>query len=188
MVLTAADALPEASTEVAENIEPPADDTVEVKFNKQTHRLSHEDAVRYAQMGMKYDAVMPLLNTLKQVAADEGKTLNEWVDAVHTRPQATAEDPLVQRLAEEYTALCREVPTVGAFDTLPAEVVESAVREGVSLFDAYLRFEHRERCRIEAARAATAAARESATGSLAGEVPQAVTGAESAMLRGIWGR
>ncbi len=189
LAVATADTQPQVLTEAVESIAAPNEgDTLEVKFNKQTHRLSREDAVRYAQMGMKYDAVMPLLNTLKEVAAAEGKTLNEWVGAAKSHKPQSPDEALVARLAQEYTALCREVPTVGAFDTLPDDVVRTAVCEGVSLYDAYLRFEHRERCRIEAERASAAAARDAATGSMAGEALRAVSSAENAMLRGIWGR
>lgn len=189
LAITTADTQPQVPTEAVEQIAAPDEgDTFEVKFNKQTHRLTREDAVRYAQLGMKYDTVMPLLNTLKEVAAAEGKTLHEWVGAVQSHKPASPNEALVARLAQEYTALCREVPTVGAFDTLPDDVVRTAVCEGVSLYDAYLRYEHRERRRIEAERASAAAASAAATGSLAGEAPRAVSGAESAMLRGIWGR
>ena len=73
-VTTAPDTQPDVSTEAAEDTAAPvADEGLEVKFNKQTHRLSREDAVRYAQMGMKYDSVEPLFKTLKALAAAEDR-------------------------------------------------------------------------------------------------------------------
>lgn len=188
-VTTAPDTQPDVSTEAAaDTAAPAADEGLEVKFNKQTHRLSREDAVRYAQMGMKYDSVEPLFKTLKALAAAEGKPLNEWVEGLKSRPAPTADEALTQRLADEYEALCREVPIVGAFAALPEAVLHTAVADGVPLLDAYLRWEYRERCRTEAEHAAARTAAAATTGSLAGEAVSTATASESAMLRGIWGR
>lgn len=191
---TAADTQPEVSTVAAEDI-PAADeaatateDGISVKFNKQTHTLSREEAIRYAQMGMKYDTVEPLLGTLKEVAAREGKTLAEWVGTLGERPTPDPNEALAARLAEEYDVLRREVPSVGEFSALPDEVVRQAAEEGIPLMDAYLRWEHRERCRIEAERAAQSKAAASATGALSPGAAAYASPTEAAMLRGIWGR
>lgn len=177
-------------------------DSLAVKFNKQTVTLSREDATRYAQKGMKYDSVEPLLATLKGVAAREGKSLAAWVEGVaeadavsqagtESRPHEPVSgdegDALAARLAEDYLILRREVPEVGGFDTLPPDALREAAESGISLLDAYLRHEHRERCRVAAEQAAQAAAAGRSIGSqAAGAAPEAST-AERAMLRGVWG-
>ena len=188
---------------------PSAPDFLEVKFNKQAVTLSREDATRYAQKGMKYDTVEPLLVTLREAAAREGKTLAAWVEGVaatarDTTPtptddpthgveepqQGTTEnggDALAARLAEDYLILRREVPEVGGFDTLPPETLREAAESGISLLDAYLRHEHRERCRIAAAQAAQHAAAAAAVGSQADAAIPELSSAERAMLRGVWG-
>jgi hypothetical protein len=184
----AADTLPEVSTEpTATDAAPEASDTLSVKFNKQVHTLSREDATRYAQKGMKSDTVEPLLTTLKQVATREGKTLAQWVDTLGDRQAPTPEEALTQRLAAEYTALRAFVPDVGEFGTLPPEAVRQAVGEGIPLLDAYLRYAHRERCRIETERAAQAAAAAAATGTQSAGGGAEVSSVEAAMLRGVWG-
>ncbi len=194
MLNTAADTQPEASTEAAEDI-PAAEeaarapeDGLSVKFNKQTHTLSREQAIRYAQMGMKYDTVEPLLGTLKEVAAREGKTLAEWVATLGERPSPDPNEALAARLAEEYDALRREVPTVGEFSALPDGAVRLAAEERIPLLDAYLRWEHRERCRIEAERTAQRTAAAAATGALSPGTAAYASPTEAAMMRGIWGR
>ena len=180
-----------------------------VKYNKEHVTLSREDAIRYAQMGMKYDTVRPMLDTLHAVAAREGKTLTAYVEglAEGATPSVTAcavppppkeeaipsvacgddSTAIADRLAEDYLTLCREIPTVGAFDALPPAVLSEAAESGISLLDAYLRYEHRERARIAADTAAAAAAAEHSLGSQAAGASPDITAAERAMLRGVWG-
>ena len=185
------------------------DGTLSVKFNKQTVALSREDATRYAQKGMKYDTVEPLLTKLREVAAREGKTLAAWVEGMagadggdtavsdlptDDTPDITqnqdahgASDALAARLAEDYLLLRREVPEVGGFDTLPPDALREAVESGISLLDAYLRHEHREQCRVRAEQAAHSAAAEHSVGSLAAAAVPEPSSTERAMLRGVWG-
>ena len=55
---------------------------ITAKFNKKAVPLSREDAISFAQKGMKYDSLAPMLDSLKYVAAAEGKTLAEFVQAI----------------------------------------------------------------------------------------------------------
>lgn len=75
------------------------DDTpvLTVKYNKQMRSLSHNDAVAYAQKGMRYDSLMPMLESLKYVAAAEGKTLAEFVQAIRDHHDESALSALVDR-------------------------------------------------------------------------------------------
>lgn len=50
-----------------------------IKFNKKNIELSHEDAVSFAQKGMKYDQISGDLQKLKDHAARSGKSLSEFV-------------------------------------------------------------------------------------------------------------
>ena len=90
----------EVSAEVAEDTTPATTDdattdgeattqtdapVLTVKYNKQMHSLSHNDATAYVQKGMKYDSVVPMLESLKYVAAAEGKTLAEFVEAIRDK-------------------------------------------------------------------------------------------------------
>ncbi len=185
MVTTAVDTQPDVSTVTAEDTH---SEGLEVKYNKQHHTLSREEATHYAQMGMKYESVEPLLSTLKTVAEREGKTLKDWVHGVSERPSDAAEtDALTQRMAEEYAVLKREVPDVAEFPALPPDAVRMAAEEGIPLLDAYLRFEHRERRRIAAEREAQAAAAAAGVGTQADGAAPALSAVETAMMKGIWG-
>lgn len=234
------DALPEASDTTAvtptaspdDAALPPSagdGDALTVKFNKQTVTLSRDDATRYAQKGMKYDTVEPLLTKLREIAAREGKTLAAWVEGIGARdgsavseetalppgdgfsaePEAppprdtrsrgqdeapdaasspgNASDCLAARLAEDYRLLCRTVPEVGGFDTLPPDVLREAAEHGISLLDAYLRHDYRERQRVAAEQAAQSAAAACSIGSQSAGAAAELSSAERAMMRGVWG-
>lgn len=64
------------------------------------------------------------------------------------------EEALLARLAAEFEALREQNPAVRDPDELPAAVLQTAVEEGIPLFDAYLRYEWGERRRAEAERLA----------------------------------
>ncbi len=164
-------------------------DTLEVKFNKQQVTLSRDDAIRYAQKGMKYDNVLPLLDTLRDVAMRRGVSLADLVESLggEETPAQTPTPTLTDRLAEEYLILCREVPDVGAFDALPPEALREAAEDGISLLDAYLRHRHREACRVANEQAAAAAAAKAALGTQA-SATEHTSPVVAAMMRGLWGR
>lgn len=196
---------------------PPTEPALTVKFNKQQVTLSHEDATRYAQKGMKYEAVEPLFATLRTLAEQHGTSVAAYVEGLASPPApavsapapavstpapaagatpslagdgVTAPDAMEQtadRLAEEYLVLRREVPSVGGFDTLPPDVLREAAESGISLFDAYLRHQHREQCRITAARESAAAAAAHSLGSQAAGGAPDQSSTLRAMLKGVWG-
>lgn len=90
--------------EQTEDATPPEEAALHVKFNKQIHSLSRDDAVSYAQKGMKYDTISPLLDTLKRVAAAEGKTLAELVEAISQQNEETMFQRLMDRCGDEEIA------------------------------------------------------------------------------------
>lgn len=68
-----------------------------VKFNKQIKHLSTQDAIAYAQKGMNYDRLQPVLDSLKYVAAAEGKTLVEFAEAIRKQHEDNCYSALVDR-------------------------------------------------------------------------------------------
>lgn len=86
----------QATEEVATSPEGDAP-VIAVKYNKQIHSLSHNDAATYVQKGMKYDSVSPMLESLKYVAAAEGKTLAEFVQAIRDHHEESALAALIDR-------------------------------------------------------------------------------------------
>lgn len=61
---------PQAETELteAEEEKAPAEQGIRVRFNHQDRELTQEEAVTYAQKGMKYDNIAPMLDNLSYLA------------------------------------------------------------------------------------------------------------------------
>lgn len=93
---------------------------------------------------------------------------------------------LTARLADDFLELKAEFPAIREFGDLPRAVVETAVNRNISLFDAYLRFQHSEKRRAAEAEAAREAASKASAGSLAAGTEEDTDPAVDAMLAGIW--
>ena len=223
---------PDTEDFLAEAPAAPTDDEqlITVKYNKQFRPLSREEAVNYAQKGMKYDTVAPLLDSLKYVAASEGRTLTELVGDIrkqhdealfdsllercgdediarelleverdkHRAAYETAlkrerdeekatEEAVTARLADEFSVLRGEFPQYAEFSKVPVSVVREAVEKGITLLDAQLRYEHRERAKAERARAAQTTAAKQSTGSQMSAGGNVMSSVEAAMMKGLWG-
>ncbi len=158
-----------------------------VKFNKQDYHLSLEEATVYAQKGMKFDTVEPMLDKLKTVAQAHGLGVRELVEVLCDGAADTPAVSAEQRLAEEFGQLREECPAVTEFAALPEAVVREALDTGLTLLDAYLRYEHRERRRIEAAADAAKRAGEASVGTQHSALQAAPDPAVAAMLAGVRG-
>lgn len=76
-------------------------------------------------------------------------------------------DKLQDTLAQGYIELSKEIPDkFPSFKDVPRPVVDMAVKKGISLLDAYLRFEHSENQKRESAKAKQAAAAGSSAGTM----------------------
>lgn len=77
------------------------------------------------------------------------------------------QDKLQDTLAQGYIELAKEIPDkFPSFKDVPRPVVDMAVKKGISLLDAYLRFEHSENQKRESAKAKQAAAAGSSAGTM----------------------
>lgn len=156
-----------------------------VKFNKQDYQLTLEEATAYAQKGMKFDTVEPMLDKLKTLAQQHGLGVRELVDTLCGEDVPAISDE--QRLADDFCRLREECPDVTAFEAIPDSVIRTALDEGIPLLDAYLRHEHRERVRVEAATDAARKASASSAGAQRSELTPAPDPAVQAMLQGVRG-
>ena len=222
----------ENTDESIENTAPPAEEETffAVKHNKQVHSLSRDDAMAYAQKGMKYDELQPVLETLKYVATSEGKTLAEFVEAIRKQnednlftrlmdrcgdeeiakellevekskhkaayetllqnernEQDETEEALAKRLADEFDSLRKEFPQYSEFAKVPKAVVRESYEKGISLLDAQLRYEHRQRVKVEKEKATQLAAAKASTGSQQATGAEQLSSVEAAMMKGLWG-
>lgn len=176
---TPRDSLPEPESGLQE-LSP----SVSVKFNKQQYRLSLEDAATYAQKGMKYDTVLPLLDKLGDLARQQGHSLPELVDALC---EQSPSGDVTERLATEFEMLRQECEELTSFSEVPRAAVELALAEGIPLLDAYLRYCHGEQRRIQAATQAAKQASEASAGTQRGDAGAMPDAAMEAMLRGVRG-
>ena len=155
-----------------------------VVFNKQDYHLTREEATTYAQKGMKFDTIEPMLQKLKTMASEHGMGVRELVDVLcDTAAQPTVE----QRLAEEFCDLRSECPAVTTFDEIPETVIRLAIDQNLPLLDAYLRFQNREQQRKEAVDAATRRAEDTAVGTQHSAPFSTPDPAVEAMLAGVRG-
>ncbi len=156
-----------------------------VKFNKQDYQLTLEEATAYAQKGMKFDTVEPMLDKLKTLAQQHGLGVRELVDTLCGEDVPTVSDE--ERLADDFCRLREECPDVLAFDALPESVIRTALDEGIPLLYAYLRHEYRERVRVEAATDAARKAGAASAGAQRTELTPTPDPAVEAMLQGVRG-
>ena len=155
-----------------------------VKFNKQDYQLNLEEATAYAQKGMKFDTIEPMLEKLKTLAQSHGLGVRELVDTLCEGTESVSNE---ERLAEEFCRLREECPDITAFDAVPESVVKTALDEGISLLDAYLRYEHRERARVQQAAESARKAGTASAGAQRSELAPTPDPAVEAMLLGVRG-
>lgn len=182
--------------------------TLTVKYNHVSRALDAEEAARYAQMGMKYEAMLPTLDRLTAVAASRHQTLDQYLTAAltddrHARlerytaelgdPDAAARRVAEETLAAEDARLAAELQelqaagvSIATMGEVPAAVREDARQNGRPLLDAYLRYEWREREAAARAAADEAAAAAAAVGSQSAPPPgDSIDALTHAMVRGL---
>ena len=76
---------------------PPAQGALVVKFNKQLRTLSPEEAKAFAQKGMKYDRVAPMLSQLSYLGSRQGKTAAELVASLLEADEAALREALAEQ-------------------------------------------------------------------------------------------
>ena len=93
---------------------------------------------------------------------------------------------LNKRLAEEFLAMQKEFG-IDKFDQLPAEVINSAVKNNIPLSDAYLRYQYTQHKQAQAAAESQKAAKQATPGSLqSGGDPPQQDATVAAMLQGVF--
>ena len=193
---------------------------VPVRFNHQSRELVGDEAIAYAQKGLKWEAFREDYDRLRFLAEGAGKSVSELIDgfmktdeerelsealaccndeetarqltalrrgqrmarfedsaARETEEEQTEKERTNSRLAADYCALKTAVPEAPSFEQLPKEVICTAVEQGISLFDAYLRYEYEQYRLTQAAALTRRQSAQSSTGSLAGQAGE--TGRES---------
>lgn len=188
-----------------------------VRYNHKDRELSREEAVDFAQKGMKLDSLSPMLDDLSYLAAIKGKTPQELIKeyiqteedlhkseiidnigsdkkeivdvlmekyrtenrskfekAKNERKQAEeaeekkAIETLESRIADEFVELKTYVPSIQSLSDVPKDVLKEA-EKGKNLCDAYLRYQQKEKERIDGARQTAANNSKSSAGRINGD-------------------
>ena len=107
------------------------------------------------------EVLSPTNDNEPEAMTDEPKSTEEFVQE-GTEP----ESDITHRLAEEFIYLREEFPSVERPEQLPDVVLDMAADQSISLFDAYLRFCHEERKRVQREEECRRQAAERSAGSL----------------------
>lgn len=91
----------ETAEDTTETESPEEERFITVKYDKKLRSLSLDEATMFAQKGMRYDALQPMLETLKYVATSEGKTLAEFVEAIRSQHEDNLFSRLMDRCGDE---------------------------------------------------------------------------------------
>ena len=191
---------------------------IPVRYNHESRELTLEEAQALAQKGLKFDELSPTLDKIRYLAAANQKSVQEMVDALvdggnealakrlyeaekdkwsaryanarEEEAKAPEKDRagLTERLANEFVELKAEFPDVAEFKQVPQPVVDMAVNKGISLTDAYLRYQHANARKASAAKAAQEAASKASPGPQAAGAGETTNPTIDAMLAGVWNR
>ena len=166
---------------------------IEVKFNKQLRRLSESEARDFAEKGMKYDSLIPVLNRLKELSPDSSMSIAQLVDHLFkereeraSREQNAAQnDGRQNRLTAQFIELKSKFPEINIRE-IPKSVIEQSLKGEIPLYYAYLGYLHSEKVRAQRSSAAQEKASAAATGGLK-DSPDRLSSPEiAAMLKGVW--
>lgn len=165
---------------------------IEVKFNKQLRHLSESEARDFAEKGMKYDSLIPVLDRLKGLSPDSSMSLAQLVDHLFKEREERASmeqneqnEGRQNRLTAQFIELKSKFPEVNIRE-IPKSVIEQSLKGEIPLYYAYLGYLHGEKVKAERSSVAQEKASAAATGGLK-DSPDRLSSPEiAAMLKGIW--
>ena len=180
------------------NIEP----TLEIKFNKETKKLSLEEARAFAQKGMKLDLISEELQILHQLSKEQGIGFKEFVKRLHSQSEGQrinalrerySEDSELQRVlsrldnsdAKDEFSEMREIFPEMCDEEIPQEVKTAAKNSGKGLLFEYLLYQHRQTIAAKNEADRQEMTRNASLGSLSSGGSDNTADAE--FLRGVWG-
>jgi len=145
---------------------------IPVKFNKEIKELTQSEAATLAQKGMKYDLIAEDYSCLKEISAQHGKSVTQFLEELKTESQAKRREALTekcggdQELAEHilkleaeknnngdmgFAELKKNFPEYNSAEDLPDEVLKAAELKGTLLLDELLRYRLAEKKRSDEA-------------------------------------
>ncbi len=184
--------------------EPEEEIIVPIKFNKETRSLTLNEASLLAQKGLKFEAIEKDYGILRQLAAEEDKSVPCFVEALVQGRKADKKQALTEKcggdetLAEHILELegnapkdlrLEEVsahfPKIKKIEDLPQEVTDAASLKGTFLLDEYLRYLLKQKQSVKDTLQNQKAAEMAGTGSLMSQNNNQSPETEE-FLRGLW--
>ncbi len=176
---------------------------VEVKFNKETKKLTLDEAATLAQKGMKFDMISGDFSRLKSIAEADGLTVKEYINRLDAEinekkvcelaEKCGGDKELAQRVLnaekgnrpDKDAQFSAEFPDLDV-ESLPEEVKTAAEIKGTGLLFEYLLYEHRKRVAAAEENLRREKAEQSSLGSLS--CGTNTNAADAEFLKGVWGR
>ena len=173
---------------------------LEVKFNKETKKLTLEEATALAQKGMKLDDISEELAILQELSKEKGIGLREFVKGLRQEREETLIEELKTKYSEdsrllevlsgisekgadplaELKELCPEMSE----KDVPQEVKRAAENSGKGLLFEYLLYEFRKNLAEQNEAARQERCREQSLGAISSGGGKNTADAE--FLRGLW--
>jgi hypothetical protein len=126
---------------------------------------SNEQAL-YEQILKKANGNEEIAKELFEAKKAERQRKFDELKAQESEREKQEKEAEKNRLADEFIELKSEVGTFNEFSDVPKSVLKIAAKKGISLLDAYLRYERAERKKAEAVKAKQTEAAKTSTGSL----------------------
>lgn len=158
---------------------------VDVKTFIESSEKDQDEAYRQELIAKHGEDDMETVDKLMELyQSKKESTVNAAIEA-EKRQKAEEQKTLEGRIADEFIELQKEFPDIKDFESLPKSV-KAAASKGENLLFSYLRFQHSEARKVEAAKQAEEAARKASGGSLStpSEEPSS---AMDALMRGLYG-
>ncbi len=193
------------STNEAEGLPHEQEGFVEVKYNKETKKLTLSEAATLAQKGMKLESLLPIMDKLKRLSKTAGMSVDGYISHLEGRNLELRKSELLKecggneeiverilsleensRLREEFEEIKAEFPQINSLDELPQEVKSAAKLKGTGLLFEHLLYEHRLRQAASEELSRQEQMDAKSLGSVSANVGANATDAE--FLKGVWGK
>jgi len=179
--------------------------TLEVKYNKEIHKLDLATATVLAQKGMKYDAIKEDYDFLKKLADKENLSVPSLLRSIADKNLENRKKELVEKcggnqdMAEHilsledskqnqglgFDELTIMFPEIKTEDDLPPSVLERAKERGTLLLDEFLRYRLENERKIKSASDNQKKAEKSSLGSQQ-NINNSLNPETEEFLKGLW--
>jgi hypothetical protein len=146
---------------------------------------AQDDAYR-AELEAKFDDDTETIESLMELYNSKKESTVKAAQLELERQKKEQQDSLESRLADEFIELQKEFPDIKDFTALPSSVKKAAA-DGKNLCDAYLRYLHTEKKKIDAANASAEAAKKASGGNLKGAPEGQHNDVSTALMQGLYG-